>query len=229
MPLHASAMPRPLHAPVLIEPLAEMIGQKLRPRSLVLDATFGAGGYTKRLLELGHRVVALDQDPTAAAIAANLKHDDFRFIRGRFGSMLSLASDSGYGAGSFDACVLDIGTSSMQLDNGQRGFSFKNNGPLDMRMDPENNTVSAATILCWFSEAQLAELFLRYGEDTDAHIVARAIVQQRTRRPLTSTAQLAKLVTDCKPARDRFARSHPATKIFQALRIAVNNEVPQSI
>jgi len=155
------------HVPVLLEPLMEFLQKMpLKPGSRVLDATFGAGGYSRRLLATGYRVCALDRDPQTASLAADLaattEQGHFSFARGRF-SQLSAVSCRSFGLqepGCYQACVFDIGVSSMQLAEAQRGFSFRLEGPLDMRMDPSSSGPTAADILNWSSERELTDIFL---------------------------------------------------------------------
>ena len=208
------------HVPVL---LAEVIAA-LRPRdgALYLDGTFGAGGYSRALLEAAAcRVVAFDRDPTAiragAALAAT-SNGRLTLIEGRFSEMESLLKPLGIDAVS--GVALDLGVSSMQLDDGARGFSFRVDGPLDMRMSRQGE--SAADLINRLSEAELIQIIRDYGEERFARRVARAILAARKTAPITRTGELAALVRRSVPASGTI---DAATRTFQALRIAVNDEL----
>jgi 16S rRNA (cytosine1402-N4)-methyltransferase len=217
-PRHAS--PAPAHVPVL---LAEVLAA-LAPRdgALYLDGTFGVGGYARALLEAAQcRVVAIDRDPAAVARGAALaeRHPDrLTLIEGRFGDMDRLAAAHGISA--VDGVALDLGVSSPQLDAPERGFSFRADGPLDMRMGGDGPT--AADLVNTLPEAELAEVIERYGEERFARRVARAIVAARAKAPLTRTDELAAVVRQAVPTSGPI---DAATRSFQALRIAVNDEL----
>ena len=206
------------HIPVLLDEVVAALD--VRADGLYLDGTFGAGGYTRALLERGARVVALDRDPSAiaggAALAA-LYPDTLTLIQARFSELDKYAAD-------LDGVALDIGVSSMQLDRPERGFSLRFDAPLDMRMEAEGPT--AADILAETPEAELADIFYQYGEERASRRIARAIVNDRESEPFVSTLQLAGLVSRVAPAPPG-ERTHPATRVFQALRIAVNDELGQ--
>jgi 16S rRNA (cytosine1402-N4)-methyltransferase len=208
--------------------LAEVIAA-LAPRAggLYLDGTFGAGGYTRALLAAADcRVLALDRDPTAIAGGQALVDE----ARGRlmldeaeFSAMEEIAAARGLAG--FEGIVLDIGVSSMQLDQAARGFSFRFDGPLDMRMAQGGalEGESAADIVNGASETRLADIFYHYGEERLSRLIARAIVTDRKAAPFTTTRQLADLIA--RIVRTRPGDIHPATRTFQALRIAVNDEL----
>jgi 16S rRNA (cytosine1402-N4)-methyltransferase len=193
---------------------------QVRAGGLYLDGTFGAGGYTRAILERGAYVVALDRDPAAiaggAALAAEFR-DRLRLVEARFGDLDRIAQN-------LDGVALDVGVSSMQLDQGERGFSLRFDAALDMRMEGQGAT--AADILAEASEAELADIFYHLGEERAARRIARAIVADRETAPFDSTLKLAGLVSRVAPAPPG-ERTHPATRVFQALRIAVNNELEQ--
>lgn len=211
-------------APHISVLLAEVI-EALAPKAdgLYVDGTFGAGGYSKAILDAAPcRVVGFDRDPGAVARGHEIaKGYDGRLtmIHGRFGDMQSLLAEAGIFA--IDGLALDLGVSSMQIDEPERGFSFAKDGPLDMRM--ESRGPSAADLVNTASEAELSDILFRYGEERHARRVARAIVADRETEPFTTTAQLAGLV------RRVVGRSKdgidPATRAFQGLRIAVNDEM----
>lgn len=215
-------LPHRGHVPAL---LAEIL-EHLAPRSgaVYLDGTFGAGGVSRALLDRAPcRVLALDRDPEAAGPAEALARragGRFRFLRARFGDLA--ASARTLGSPRIDGgIVLDLGVSSRQLDDPARGFSFRHDGPLDMRMDREGG--SAADLVNAGAEADLARLIRDYGEERHARRIARAIVAERERAPLTRTLALADLVRRVVPGRP--GGRDPATRTFQALRIAVNDEL----
>lgn len=209
------------HAPVL---LAEVI-EALAPKAgdVVIDATFGAGGYTRAILERGADVVALDRDPTvqpfAEAVARDFP-DRFQLIRTPFSGLTEAFEESGKAR--LDGAVFDIGVSSMQLDQAERGFSFMRDGPLDMRMSDEGAT--AADIVNTWDHGPLAHIFKLYGDERQSGRVATAILRRRVEQPFTRTLDLAEVVEKALGGR-RGAAIHPATRVFQALRIAVNDEL----
>ena len=200
------------HIPVLIRPLVDAVS----PVSGVwLDGTFGNGGYTRALLAAGaERVIAVDRDPLAFEMATGWI-DDFQGritpVEGTFSKLDTYGAD-------LDGVVLDLGVSSMQLDRAERGFSFMRDGPLDMRMSQKGR--SAADIVNEDDEAEIANILFLYGEERASRRIAKAIVAAR---PVTTTGQLARIIEGCLP-RSKPGQSHPATRSFQALRIAVNDE-----
>lgn len=209
------------HAPVL---LAEVI-EALAPKAgdVVIDATFGAGGYTRAILERGADVVALDRDPTvqpfAEAVARDFP-DRFQLIRTPFSGLAEAFEESG--KAKLGGAVFDIGVSSMQLDQAERGFSFMRDGPLDMRMSDEG--VTAADIVNTWGHGPLAHIFKLYGDERQSGRVSTAILRRRVEQPFTRTLDLAEVVEKALGGR-RGAAIHPATRVFQALRIAVNDEL----
>lgn len=209
------------HAPVL---LAEVI-EALAPKAgdVVIDATFGAGGYTHAILERGADVVALDRDPTVQPFADAVARDfpeHFQLIRTPFSGLAEAFEESG--KAKLDGAVFDIGVSSMQLDQAERGFSFMRDGPLDMRMSGEGET--AADIVNTWDHGPLAHIFKLYGDERQSGRVATAILRRRVEQPFTRTLDLAEVVEKALGGR-RGAAIHPATRVFQALRIAVNDEL----
>lgn len=207
------------HVPVL---LAEVLAA-LQPKSgeIYLDGTFGAGGYTRGILEAADcRVIALDRDPTAIA-AGQAMVEEFGGRLTLIGTEFAEMEEAAAPFGRLDGIVLDIGVSSMQLDEAERGFSFRFDGPLDMRMAGEGE--SAADLVNSRSEAELADIFYHYGEERLARPIARAIVHDRKATPFRSTKQLAELIG--RIVRSKPGDIHPATRSFQALRIAVNDEL----
>lgn len=211
------------HIPVL---LAEVVAA-LAPRDggVYVDGTFGAGGYSRALLEAapGCHVVAIDRDPAAEERASALAAEfagRLTFIPGCFGAMADLVPAAGFAA--VDGVALDVGVSSMQIDQPERGFSFMRNGPLDMRMDTRRGA-TAADVVNTMDEEDLANVIYRYGEERQSRRVARAIVIARSEAPFTTTGQLASVVRSVvRKSKDGI---DPATRTFQALRIHVNDEI----
>ena len=214
------------HIPVM--PVEVVAALQPRPGGRYIDATAGGGGHTALLLEHsepGGQVLAIDTDPQALKrIAERLSEPirDGRLIlaHGNFAELKSIAEDAGFEL--VEGILLDLGLSSDQLADWARGFSFSGDGPLDMRFDP-TRTTTAADLVNTLSEAELADLIWRYGEERRARQIARRIVQTRARQLITRTADLAQLVAVGVPGHP--GRIHPATRTFQALRIAVNNEL----
>ena len=211
------------HVPVLLTEVLEALNAS--SGGTFLDGTFGAGGYTRALLsaEPRNRVIAIDRDPDAIAGGAKLvelSRGRLTLCHGRFGELDELARSTG--AASVDGVVLDIGVSSMQLDEAQRGFSFRADGPLDMRM--EQAGPSAADLVNDLEESELADIIYQFGEERRSRAIARALVERRRRGRIETTGELAEIVA-------RHVRGepgiHPATRTFQALRIAVNDELGQ--
>ncbi len=208
------------HHPVLREEALDALS--LRAGGTYLDGTFGAGGYTRAMLAVaGTRVVALDRDPTAIAGGAELAAAEPRMtlVEARFATLGAVAGDLGLPG--LDGVVLDIGVSSMQFDRAERGFSFRFDGPLDMRMGGEG--ASAADIVNGADEGNLADILFRYGDERASRRIARAICFDRKAAPFTSTKQLADMIGRVMPGKP--GDIHPATRSFQALRIAVNDEL----
>lgn len=209
-----AATERP-HVPVLIEPLIAAVSPVC---GVWLDGTLGAGGYARALLEAGaDKVIGVDRDPLALDMAqswAGDYGDRLELVQGTFSQMDSYGRD-------LDGVVLDLGVSSMQLDQAQRGFSFQKDGPLDMRMSQDG--ASAADLVNSLPEAELADILYLYGEERASRRIARAIVKKRAEVPIVTTMQLAEIIEKCLP-RPKPGQAHPATRSFQAIRIAVNDE-----
>jgi 16S rRNA (cytosine1402-N4)-methyltransferase len=210
------------HIPVM----AREVVEALQPRDggRYLDGTFGAGGYTAAMLDRADcQVIAIDRDPDAIAagrVLAERYAPRLRLIEGRFGDMADLLSAEG--VEDVDGVALDLGVSSMQFDQADRGFSFRASGPLDMRM--EKNGASAADLVNESDEAELADIIWRYGEERRSRRVARAIVEARRTKRIDTTGELAEIVRRAVGPQGR-DESDPATRTFQALRIAVNDEL----
>lgn len=216
--------PSHAHRPVLLEEALD--GLAVLPDGIYIDGTFGRGGHAAAILgRLGPagRLYAVDKDPDAVRVAQERFGRDARFQirRGTFAMLGQLARDEGV-AGRVSGILLDLGVSSPQLDDAARGFSFLKDGPLDMRMDPDSG-LSAAQWLARADEAEIARVLQEYGEERFARRIARAIVQTRGERPIVTTQQLAELIAQAVPTRER--HKNPATRSFQALRIQVNREL----
>lgn len=215
------------HVSVLEEAAVDALN--LREDGIYLDATFGRGGHARRILErLGRRgrLIAIDVDPEAIDYGRRMFADEPRLtlVRRNFRELGAVVREFAPG-GRVDGILMDLGVSSPQLDTAERGFSFRADGPLDMRMDPEHGE-SAAEWLARVDESLLAEVLREFGEERFARRIAHAIVVARTAHPITTTAELAALIESAIPAAARrAARIHPATRSFQAIRIAVNDEL----
>jgi 16S rRNA (cytosine1402-N4)-methyltransferase len=204
------------HIPVLLAPLLQAVAPVT---GIWLDGTFGAGGYARGLLEAGaDQVIGVDRDPAALRMAAEWAGSygaRLRLVQGQFSDL------DRHAGGALDGVVLDLGVSSMQLDQPERGFSFQKDGPLDMRMADQGE--SAADIVNGAGEAVLADILYLYGEERASRRIARAIVAARTAEPILTTLRFAEIVAKCLP-RPKPGQVHPATRSFQAIRIAVNTE-----
>ncbi len=213
----------PAHVPVLLDEALDAL--RIHPDGTYVDATFGRGGHSRAILQrLGPhgRLLALDRDPTAVAAAADITDPRFSIVHAPF-SHLGRVLDR-HGIAYVDGLLLDVGVSSPQIDEAQRGFSFRQDGPLDMRMDPTRGP-SAAQWLEEVDEDELAHIIRKYGEERFAKQVARAIVAARQAGPLTGTRQLAQVVAQA--VRKREPGQDPATRTFQAIRIHINRELEE--
>ncbi len=209
------------HLPVLLQEVVEALAPA--PGLRLIDATFGAGGYSRALLEAGAEVLALDRDPTARRFAAPLEAafpDRFQLVESRFSELEGAMGASGWSG--CDGIVFDIGVSSMQLDEADRGFSFMRDGPLDMRMGGAGPT--AADLVNETEPAELARLFWVYGEERASRRITQFLVRRRATAPFTRTLELAEEIERAVGGR-KGAPTHPATRVFQALRIVVNDEL----
>ena len=214
------------HVPVLAEEVRELLA--IRPGETVVDGTFGAGGHSRLLaadLEGSGKLVAIDRDPTVRPyfdrVKASVRGVQMRFLRGDYAVVLSQLGGNGVQA---DAVLLDLGLSSMQVDRPERGFSYATDAPLDMRMDPSEE-LSAADVVAMWDERELETIFRKYGEERYARQIARGIVRRRAETRIERTGQLVDTVRASIPAPARFGDGHPAKRVFQALRIAVNHEL----
>jgi 16S rRNA (cytosine1402-N4)-methyltransferase len=213
------------HLPVLASEVRELLAVK--PGETVVDATFGAGGHAALLaadLRGSGKFIAIDRDPTVRPYFDRFKRRagvPARFLRGEASTVLRQLGENDVRA---DAILLDLGVSSMQLDRPERGFSYAVDAPLDMRMDPRDE-VSARDLVNESGERELTQIFKRYGEERYARQIAKAIGRERRRRPVERTGELVEIIRSAIPAPARFGDGHPAKRVFQALRIAVNDEL----
>jgi len=205
------------HLSVMLDEVVEAV--QPAPGRLIVDATFGAGGYSRAFLAAGAEVVAFDRDPTARRFVSQLYAGErLRLVEDRFSTMTDHIDRP------CDGVAFDLGVSSMQLDEADRGFSFMRDGPLDMRM--EQAGPSAADLVNEAEPAELARIFWVYGEERKSRRIAAALARRRTEQPFTRTLDLAEVIEHALGGR-RGAKTHPATRSFQALRIAVNAELSE--
>jgi 16S rRNA (cytosine1402-N4)-methyltransferase len=213
------------HVPVLADEVVAALDP--RPGETVVDATFGAGGHAALLaarMRGSGKLIAIDRDPTVAPYFERFRRATglrTRLLHGEFSATLEQLAGNGSRA---DVVLLDLGVSSMQLDRPERGFSYAADAPLDMRMDP-NAAYSARELVNEASERDLADIFKRFGEERFARPIARAIVRRRKQSPFERTSELVDVIKAAIPAPARFGEGHPAKRVFQALRIEVNDEL----
>jgi 16S rRNA (cytosine1402-N4)-methyltransferase len=213
------------HIPVLAEEVLAALAPK--PGQTVIDCTFGAGGHSGLLvarLRGEGKLIAIDRDPTVAPYFERLRRSTsakVRLLHGEFSNVLTQLAENGSHA---DAILLDLGVSSMQLDRPERGFSYAADAPLDMRMDPSAG-LTARDVVNDTEERELAQIFGRYGEERYARQIARAIAKRRRSQPFERTSDLVETIKHAIPAPARFGDGHPAKRVFQALRIEVNDEL----
>ncbi len=212
------------HYPVMLPEVLSALSPK--DGEVYVDGTFGAGGYSRAILDAADcRVYGIDRDPDAMAAAGLMEKEygeRFKFLRGCFGDVRSLLD--GAGVDQVDGFVLDIGVSSMQIDQPERGFSFRFDGALDMRMDSNSNGQSAADIVNSYDQEGLANLIYEYGEERLSRRIAKAIIARREERKFETTQDLADVIRGAAPKKPN-DKIDPATRTFQALRIAVNDEL----
>jgi 16S rRNA (cytosine1402-N4)-methyltransferase len=213
------------HVPVLADEVRALLA--LEPGHTLVDTTFGAGGHSTLLARDLHgdgKVIAIDRDPTVRPYFDRFRRTagvSSRLLRGDYSIVLTQLAENGVRA---DAILFDLGVSSMQLDRPERGFSYASDAPLDMRMDPSSD-YSARELVNEASERDLERIFRRYGEERYARQIARAIGRRRRKQPFERTGELVDTIKAAIPAPARFGEGHPAKRVFQALRIAVNEEL----
>jgi len=222
------------HEPVLLNEVIKYLAVKKNGK--YIDATVGGGGHSKAICQLGGQILGLDCDPEALNSAReylttacpphscklNVVNASWRLLSGNFKDLAKIAAEAGWVK--VDGILFDLGVSSHQLESLERGFSFRSEAPLDMRMDPSLE-VTAADLVNGLNKGELAELFWKLGEERYARRVAEAICRRREKALITTCNQLAEIILKARPPRGRFDRTHPATRVFQALRIAVNDEL----
>ncbi|MGR7919895.1 16S rRNA (cytosine(1402)-N(4))-methyltransferase [Zobellella denitrificans] len=212
------------HITVLLD--EAVAGLNIRPDGVYVDGTFGRGGHSRHILsQLGPngRLLAIDRDPQAIAEARKIADPRFMILHGPFSRLAEMVDEQGL-TGRIDGVLLDLGVSSPQLDQAERGFSFQKDGPLDMRMDPTSGQ-SAADWLAQADEADIAWVLKTFGEEKFARKIARAIVHDRQQTPFTRTRQLAEMIARVSPSREK--NKHAATRSFQAIRIYINSELEE--
>jgi len=224
------------HVPVLLGPVLK--GLRIKPDGCYVDGTFGRGGHSREILKqlnANGRLIGIDRDPQAIASAAKPLTDDPRveLVRGEIAQLKALIGERKDATGQaligrVDGLLFDLGVSSPQLDEAERGFSFLRDGPLDMRMDPDSG-IPASEWLASVDEKELRRLISKFGEERHAARIARALVAARENAPIRTTSELAAVVESAVPAPygGKRTKKHPATKTFQAIRIAINNELDQ--
>jgi 16S rRNA (cytosine1402-N4)-methyltransferase len=214
------------HLPVLVDEVLKLL--QVREAGVYVDGTLGLGGHSEQILsqlEGTGQLIALDWDGKALKEASDRlgsRHENLQLLQESFKNLPQILN--GLQVQALDGCLLDLGVSSFQLDSPQRGFSFRREGPLDMRMDDRGET-TAADLIDRLSEKALADLFRRYGEEKAARRIASALVQRRRQVPIRTTTELAQIVQEVKGSGR--GRIHPATQVFQALRIEVNSELAE--
>ena len=225
------------HIPVLKKEIIDYF--KPSVGKMFIDCTFGSGGHTSELLKHGSKVIAIDRDKNNEKFAIELQKkygQNLIFINDRFSNLETILEQhnllykSSFKSNSknntqLDGILYDVGVSSMQIDEANRGFSFQKDGKLDMRMGC--NSFSAEDLINKMSEKDLSDIIFRYGDERFSRKIAHAIVINRTKRPITSTIELADIISNCVPCHYNHNKIHPATRTFQALRIAVNNELQE--
>ncbi|WP_338080340.1 16S rRNA (cytosine(1402)-N(4))-methyltransferase RsmH [Corynebacterium imitans] len=223
------------HVPVMRERMAELLAPAVGTDAVLIDATLGAGGHTEHFLTTfpGARVIGVDRDPNALAEATERLApfgDRFAAVQARFdemGEAIAAAEGEAFDlvrANGVAGALFDLGVSSMQLDQADRGFAYRVDAPLDMRMDPTRG-ITAAEVLNTYSHGELAHVLKTYGDERFAGKIAAAVIKEREREPFTTSARLVELLYDTIPAATRRSGGHPAKRTFQALRVEVNGEL----
>ena len=215
-----------LHKPVMLNEIKSFLPYDTSIN--VIDATFGGGGYSKAILEnfSVNQLLAIDRDPIAKIFAKDLegRYHNFSLVNDRFSRIDKIVEQNKLKEKKFDFIIFDLGTSSNQIDNYERGFSFNNDGPLDMRMGLADK--NAIEIINKYNEKELAKIIYEYGEERYSRIIAREIVKSRKIQYISKTSELSNIIKKCIPKKNQYNKKiHPATKTFQALRIYVNDEL----
>ena len=215
-----------LHKPVMINEIISFL--PLKKSINVIDATFGGGGYSKTILEKFNvnQLLAIDRDPISKIFAKEIesKFSNFTLINDKFSKIEEIVNNTKFKDKKFDIILFDIGTSSNQIDNAQRGFSFNKSGPLDMRMGASDK--NAYDIINNYEEKNLADIIYQYGEERYSRVIAKEIVKNRKIKFINNTIELSNIIKKCLPKKNQLKNKiHPATKTFQAIRIYVNDEL----
>ncbi len=215
-----------LHKPVMINEILSFL--PLTKSINVIDATFGGGGYSKTILEKFNvnQLLAIDRDPISKIFAKEIesKFSNFSLINDKFSKIEEIVNNAKFKDKKFDIILFDIGTSSNQIDNAQRGFSFNKSGPLDMRMGSSDK--NAYDIINNYEEKNLADIIYQYGEERYSRVIAKEIVKNRKIKFISDTIALSNIIKKCLPKKNQLKNKiHPATKTFQAIRIYVNDEL----
>ena len=210
-----------------ISVLQQEVLELLQPErgGVFIDATLGMGGHAEAMLARGGdkiKIIGIDQDPHALEQAKARLGEKIEYVYGNFSELAKILKDKKIKE--IDGILMDLGVSSYQLDTPERGFSFQENGPLDMRMDPEGDLTAADIVNTW-PEAKLVDLLFKYGEERLSRKITRFIIEKRYKTPFEDTASLAEVIVSAYPPPLRYKHPHPATRVFQALRIAVNQEL----
>jgi 16S rRNA (cytosine1402-N4)-methyltransferase len=231
MPMNARRTAGDLHVPVLRDRIVELLAPALQePGAVMVDATLGMGGHSESILQAcpGARIVGIDRDQEALALAGDRLArfgDRFTPVHAVYDELPQILTDLGFSSRlSVRAVLLDLGVSSLQLDEQERGFAYRHDAPLDMRMDQDSG-ITAAQVLNTYDQAHLERILREYGEERFAKRVASAIVRERGRQPFTNSARLVELLRSAIPAASQKSGGHPAKRTFQALRIEVNGEL----
>lgn len=219
----SSPEPETLHIPVLLKETLHY----LQPErgGVFVDGTLGMGGHAEAMLNATKskiRLIGIDRDPYALELAETRLGDRIEYLQGNYSELSFLRQKKIIDAA--DGILLDLGVSSYQIDTPERGFSFTQDGPLDMRMDQDERVTAASVIGTW-PEHKLADIFFKYGEERLSRKIAHSIVERRSKQPFKRTEDLAEFIRGLYPAAQRYKKQHPAARVFQALRIAVNNEL----
>ena len=217
-----------LHKPVMIKEIISFL--PLTKSINVIDATFGGGGYSKTILEKFNvnQLLAIDRDPISKIFSKEIESEfsNFTLINDRFSRIEQIVNKTKLKDNKFDIILFDLGTSSNQIDNAQRGFSFNKSGPLDMRMGPSNK--NAYDIINKYEEKNLANIIYQYGEERYSRVIAKEIVKNRKIKFISDTIELSNIIKKCLPKKNQLKNKiHPATKTFQAIRIYVNDELSE--
>ena len=213
------------HVPVMLKEVLSFIPKDKKIN--LIDATFGGGGYSKAILKNFNvkNLIAIDRDPISKIFFEELKKDfdNIELFNQKFSKLDELLKDSEQFIEKYDVIIFDLGVSSNQIDNPERGFSFQQDGPLDMKMGSSN--LNAFEVINSFDEKKLADIFYEFGEEKYSRRIAKNIVINRTKKPIENTLELSEIIKKSVPIKQNFKKTHPATKTFQALRIFINDEL----